>query len=144
MDGAAFEPAVEIEVAHVAGPHPSRQGACDGDAWNVACNHVVNAIIAEEKRDGPSSKSRAITSHGGSADDLRLELAGFGEPRPRTARGPALTSATDGASREIPTSGRMQAEAHENREQHSCRQKMESYCVQWTRGNFPFKEEAVC
>lgn len=33
------------EVAHVAGLHPWRQGTRDGTAWNVACDHVANAVV---------------------------------------------------------------------------------------------------
>jgi predicted metal-dependent peptidase len=37
------------EVIHVAGLHPWRQGTRDNGAWNVACDHVANALVVEAK-----------------------------------------------------------------------------------------------
>jgi predicted metal-dependent peptidase len=37
------------EVIHVAGLHPWRQGARDNGAWNVACDQVANALLADVK-----------------------------------------------------------------------------------------------
>jgi predicted metal-dependent peptidase len=35
------------EVAHVAGLHPFRQGTRANGAWNVACDHVANAVVLD-------------------------------------------------------------------------------------------------
>lgn len=49
LDSDELQFAIAHEALHVAGMHHLRRGDRDNDLWNVACDHVVNALLEDGK-----------------------------------------------------------------------------------------------
>jgi len=98
------------EVVHVAGLHPYRQGTRDNRQWNVACDHVANAVVEDAGFVLPDGALLAIRDRcpeelyaapppppaGGSrgADSKASPSSGSGAP-PSAPAAPGTRSTTD-------------------------------------------------
>jgi predicted metal-dependent peptidase len=97
------------EVVHVASLHPFRQGTRDNHAWNVACDHVANAVVLDAGLVLPDGALPAIRdkcpeelyvappppSGGGSPESNKGSSRGAGSAPPQDGNAPSTPGAVN-------------------------------------------------